>query len=187
MLLCTISGSLTKVCPASPHRAKLPWCTWKSHQHAWCHYVGCLHSQVMHLYEPSTRLVSLRWLPTWSSDVPIRAVDTVGVTMLAAWCIYTSHQHAWWHYVGCLHGQVPQYLVDFCSPVSDVTSRQRLWSASCCLHITLQTQHSEPLSFVLWLATTINIQRCLLKFNPKPFKQVALLSQRGHTMLRVCQ
>ena len=80
MLLCTISGSLTKVCPASPHRAKLPWCTWKSHQHAWCHYVGCLHGQVMYLYEPSTLLVSLCWLP----DVSIRAINTLGDTMLAA-------------------------------------------------------------------------------------------------------
>ena len=29
-----------------------------------------------------------------------------------------------------LHGQAPQYLMDFCHPTSSITSRQQLWSAS---------------------------------------------------------
>jgi len=31
---------------------------------------------------------------------------------------------------GCQHGRAPQYLIDYCLPVSDVASRQHLRSAS---------------------------------------------------------
>jgi len=38
--------------------------------------------------------------------------------------------------IGCLHGQDPMYLADFCLPASDVTFRKYLHSASCRLLVT---------------------------------------------------
>jgi len=49
----------------------------------------------------------LHWL-----DVPERVMYKLGVMMYS-----------------CLHGQAPQYLLDFCQPVSDVASRRHLRSA----------------------------------------------------------
>ena len=50
----------------------------------------------------------LQWL-----DIPERVTYKLGVIMF-----------------GCQHGRAPQYLTDYCLPVSDVTSRQHLRSAS---------------------------------------------------------
>jgi len=50
----------------------------------------------------------LHWL-----DVPQRVVYKLGIMVFS-----------------CLHGQAPQYLSDFCQPVSGVASRQHLRSAS---------------------------------------------------------
>jgi len=50
----------------------------------------------------------LHWL-----DVPEQVMYKLGVIMY-----------------GCLRGQVPQYLMDLCLPVSDVSLRQHLWSAT---------------------------------------------------------
>jgi len=49
----------------------------------------------------------LHWL-----DVPERVTYKLGVMMYS-----------------CLHGQAPQYLLDFCQPASDVASRRHLRSA----------------------------------------------------------
>jgi len=49
----------------------------------------------------------LHWL-----DVPERVIYKLGVMMYS-----------------CLHGQAPQYLLDACQPVSDVSSRRHLRSA----------------------------------------------------------
>ena len=40
--------------------------------------------------------------------------------------------------LGCLHGRAPQYLIDYCLPVSDVASRQHLRSASRRLLVVLR-------------------------------------------------
>jgi len=50
----------------------------------------------------------LHWL-----DIPERVTYKLGVIMF-----------------GCQHGRAPQYLIDYCLPVSDVASRQHLRSAS---------------------------------------------------------
>jgi len=65
----------------------------------------------------------LHWL-----DVPQRVVYKLGVMVFS-----------------CLRGQAPQYMSDFCQPVSGVASRQHLRSASRQLVVpALQAQHLRP-------------------------------------------
>ena len=64
----------------------------------------------------------LHWL-----DVPERIKYKLGVPMYQ-----------------CQHNQAPRYLMDHCSPVSDVVFRQRLRSASSHLLSVLSAQHVRP-------------------------------------------
>jgi len=43
----------------------------------------------------------------------------------------------------CVHGQAPQYLMDFCHPTSSVASRQQLWSAIRRLLVVLRCRQSK--------------------------------------------